>query len=124
MVAVISFAALVALVISGCEGDRFANVYSVYTGGDAQQGRSLIEHYRCGACHTIPGVPDAQGIVGPPLFYWGRRAFIAGELPNNPANLERWLRSPQSVDPATAMPALGLSSDEARDVAAYLYTLR
>jgi cytochrome c1 len=69
-------------------------------------------------------VRHANGLVGPPLLWWSRRTFIAGELPNTPENLVRWVRSPQSVEPHMAMPALGLSDQQARDVAAYLYTLR
>lgn len=106
-----------------CEGDKKTDVYVVYTGGDAHRGKQLIDQYRCGACHTIPGVRDAKGLVGPPLMWFGRRTYIAGELPNSPDNLVRWIRSPKSVEPGTAMPTLGLSDQEARDVAAYLYTL-
>lgn len=109
---------------TACQGGNTNDVYYVYTGGDAHRGRQLIDQYRCGACHTIPGVPDAHGLVGPPLMWWGRRTYIAGELPNSPDNLVRWLRSPKSVEPGTAMPTLGLSEQDARDVSAYLYTLR
>lgn len=62
--------------------------------------------------------------MGPPLNFFARRTYIAGELPNTPENLFRWIRSPQSVEPNTAMPNLGLSEEQARDVVAYLYTLR
>lgn len=110
--------------LPACEGGRDPNVYVVYTGGNASHGRQVIDQYRCGACHMIPGVHDANGMVGPPLIYFARRTFIAGELPNQPANLVRWIRSPKSVEPGTAMPELGLSEQDARDVAAYLYTLR
>lgn len=72
----------------------------------------------------IPGVPNANGLVGPPLMFFERRTYIAGELPNTADNLVRWIMSPQSVEPGNAMPNLGLSEDEARSVAAYLYTLR
>ncbi len=111
-------------VLPACRGGKTDNVYVVYTGGDAHRGRYVIDEYRCGACHMIPGVHDANGLVGPPLMLFGRRTFIAGELPNQPENLVRWLRSPKSVEPGTAMPELGLSEQDARDVAAYLYTLR
>lgn len=113
-----------ALACAGCQGGQTTGVARVYTGGSARRGRSVIERYRCGACHLIPGVPHARGMVGPPLIEFGRRTMIAGELPNTPHNLERWLRSPKAVEPGTAMPALGLSHQQRRDVAAYLYTLR
>jgi cytochrome c1 len=98
--------------------------YAEALGGNPARGPAIAERYGCGSCHTIPGVTGARGLVGPPLLWWSRRTFIAGELPNTPENLVRWIRDPQSVEPQTAMPALGLSDAEARDVAAYLYTLR
>lgn len=98
--------------------------YVVPTGGAAVPGKQVIADKGCGSCHTIPGVRGAQGKVGPPLTDFGERTFVAGELPNTPDNLIRWVRSPRSVQPKTAMPNLGLSDQQARDVAAYLYTLR
>jgi cytochrome c1 len=53
-----------------------------------------------------------------------RRSFIGGELANTPANMVRWIEDPQTVEPNTAMPNLGLGEQSARDIAAYLYTLR
>lgn len=110
--------------LTGCMGGTATNVYSVYTGGSVARGATVIAKYRCGACHIIPGINNANGLVGPPLIKWSRRTYIGGEVPNKPENLVRWIVSPKSIEPATAMPALGLSEQEARDAAAYLYTLR
>ena len=49
--------------------------------------------------------------------------LIAGELANTPDNMVRWLRNPKSIDPLTAMPDLGVTERDARDMAAYLATL-
>jgi cytochrome c1 len=57
-------------------------------------------------------------------LYFSRRTMIAGELPNSPDNLVRWIRNPKMIEPGTAMPALGLSDYDAHDVAAYLYSLQ
>ena len=111
--------ALAALLACG-EGDR-ANAVP---GGDAERGRQLVAAYHCGACHAIPGVRGARGVVGPPLGGFARRSFIGGEVPNNPQNLVRWVEDPTAIEPRTAMPALGLDERQARDVAAYLYELR
>lgn len=92
--------------------------------GDAEAGRSIIAQVECGVCHSIPGVTGARGIVGPPLEEFGRRQFIAGFLPNQPGLLARWVREAPSLVPETGMPDMPLSEDQARDVAAYLYTLR
>ncbi len=110
--------------LMGCTGGRSMPGYSVRTGGVAALGVQVIQEKNCGSCHTITGIRTARGLVGPPLTLFGRRTFIAGELPNTPDNLVNWIRSPQSVNPKTAMPALGLTDQQARDVAAYLYTLR
>src|SRR6185312_1346740 len=115
-----TLALLASLSLVGCIGDNTAQAYNVSTGGDARQGRKVIENYGCGSCHTIPGINDARGMVGPPLYFMSRRTMIAGELPNTPDNLVKWLKSPPSVEAGTAMPTLGLSDQEAKDAAAYL----
>ncbi len=92
--------------------------------GDPQQGKAAIAQAHCGACHRIPGLADAHGEVGPPLGGIGRRTVIAGVLPNTPANLASWIRTPQAVKPGDAMPNAGLGERQARDIAAYLATLR
>jgi cytochrome c1 len=111
-------------VVTGCSGGSSANQYSLVAGGNAEHGRQVIVEKGCGACHVIPGIYTARGLVGPPLSFYGRRTMIAGELPNTPENLIRWVQHPTEVEPGTAMPDLGLTNQEARDVAAYLYTLR
>lgn len=93
-------------------------------GGDPDQGRVLVTRASCGACHVIPGVENAHGQVGPPLAHYAQRTVVAGMLPNTPQNLTYWIAHPQAVVPGNAMPNTGLSDQEARDVAAYLYTLR
>lgn len=107
----------------GCGPDREAAAAAL-TGGDPAAGRERIVHYGCGACHTVPGVAGAHRQVGPPLAGLPERMYIAGVLANNPANLIRWIESPTEVDPLTAMPDLGVTEADARDIAAYLYTLR
>jgi len=92
-------------------------------GGDAQRGREAIKKYACGACHLIPGVEGAIGRESHPLFGFANRGDIAHVAPNTPDNLIRWIRRPTDLDPRTKMPTLGVSEQEAKDIAAYLYTL-
>jgi cytochrome c1 len=92
--------------------------------GDPKQGAILLSAHGCGACHTIPGVSQATGTIGPPLTGYARRVYVAGKLPNQLDNLMRWIRNPQSIEPGTAMPNLPVNEPEARAMAAYLYTLR
>lgn len=94
------------------------------TGGSSSRGREAIQRYGCGACHRIPGVDGASGQIGPPLDGIGSRVMLAGQLPNTPENMLRWIRDPQGMRRGTAMPNLNVTEDDARDIAAYLYTLR
>jgi cytochrome c1 len=116
--------AAIALAGTGCRGGRADAGYDVPTGGDPHRGAVAIRNANCGSCHTIPGIREANGVVGPPLFFFSRRTFIAGLLPNTPANLVQWVMDPRSIEPRTAMPKLDLTERQARDIAAYLYTLR
>jgi cytochrome c1 len=93
-------------------------------GGNPQRGVEEITTHGCGSCHLIPGIKGADGLVGPPLIHWSRRGYIAGQLQNNGDDLIRWLLDPQGVEPKTDMPNTGLTPAEARDIAAYLFTLR
>ena len=116
--------ALLVVCIAGCNEGRSTRGYTVSSIGNPMHGKELILGYGCGGCHVIPGVHAARGMVGPPLLYFSQRTMIAGELPNTPANLVRWIENPKAVEPHTAMPDLGLTEDQAYDVAAYLYTVR
>jgi len=89
-----------------------------------ERGKRALYQYACNACHTIPGVTGSNPHVGPPLAGLAGRTLIAGMLPNTPDNMVRWLRETQQVKPGTAMPQLGVVEQDARDIAAYLATLR
>lgn len=92
--------------------------------GDPERGRERAQHYQCGACHVIPGVPLASGQVGPPLVSYSRRVYLAGKLPQDPGLLARWIQDAPSLSAGTGMPAVGVTPEDARDIAAYLYRLR
>ena len=92
--------------------------------GDVENGRLLLRQFGCGTCHRIPGVPTAQGNVGPPLGRMAVRAYIAGVLPNTPDNMVKFIRDPRAANPKTVMPDLSVGESHARDMAAYLATLR
>ncbi len=110
--------------LSGCTGGVTRPAYPAVTGGYSHKGQQLITQRKCGSCHTIPGIEGADGVFGPPLTSFGARTYIAGEFPNSPKYLVPWIMAPQSMKPKTAMLDLGLSEQQDRDVAAYLYTLR
>lgn len=116
---------LAAVLVAGLAGCTDAKEEAArLTGGDPDQGAALIRKYGCSACHVIPGVEGARGMVGPPLNGIASRTYLGGQLPNTPENMMRWIQDPQSIERGTAMPNVGVSDREARHIAAYLYTLR
>jgi len=111
---------LVFAVLAGCRAPHSREV----PGGDPERGRAAIKKYACGACHQIPGVEGAVGKESHPLHGFANRGDIAHVASNTPENLVKWIRRPTELDPRTKMPVLGVSEAEAKDIAAYLYTLR
>lgn len=89
-----------------------------------ERGRIALRQYACVACHRIPGVTGHEAHVGPPLAGIASRIMLGGVLPNSPENMVRWIREPQNYSPLTAMPDLGVTERDARDIAAYLATLK
>jgi cytochrome c len=112
------------VLLTTCGPGALAPPVKAVPGGDPERGRAAISRYGCGACHAIPGVVAAHGQVGPALGGVAGRAVIAGRLANTPDNLVRWIQHPQAVAPGTVMPEMGVTEADARDIAAYLYTLR
>src|SRR3569832_185570 len=112
----------------GCDhaGDRDAGRAGEYTtvlAGSAPRGAQQIVSNGCRTSPPEAGNPQARGRVGPPLDFFAERSFIGGELPNTPDTLVRWIMDPPGQIPATAMPRMNVSERDARDIAAYLYSL-
>lgn len=123
LVALAVAVAVVSLVVILWQEDRVAKIRAgAATGGDWRRGRQAIARYGCGSCHAIPGIEGAVGQVGPNLAEIGQRAFVAGQYPNRPATMIRWLMHPQHLRPGSGMPEMGVTKRDARDMAAYLYS--
>ena len=90
---------------------------------DPQRGRRLVVEKGCAACHAFPDVKWPRGRLGPALDDFGRQGLIAGTLPNQPGVLMHFIRNAPALVPGTAMPAVPLSDQEARDVTVYLLQL-
>jgi len=121
LVSLFAIAAAGVAVSSGQSRLQKLEVARVLTQGNPDTAPQIMRRYGCVGCHTIPGVPGADGQVGGPLAGLRKRVFIGGVVNNTGDNLIRWIVSPQSFSEHTAMPATGISETEARDVAAYLY---
>jgi cytochrome c2 len=116
--------AMLALLLAGCGEDTDASASPLDVRGNAKHGKQLIQQFGCGSCHVIPGVENADSMVGPPLNSWRKRIYIAGLLRNTPDNLQRWIQHPQRIVPNNAMPDMGITDEQAQDIVAYLYTLK
>lgn len=90
---------------------------------DRRRGARALEQYACISCHEIPRLVGPEARLGPTLKGVSRRGILAGVLPNTPENLALFIREPQRVKPGSAMPDLGVTARDARDIAAYLATL-
>jgi cytochrome c len=113
----------IALISSACSESPTVSAADSAFPGDPERGVQAFVDYGCISCHTIPGVPRARGIVGPPLNSWADRSFIAGQFPNSEENLTSWLMAPQAMIPGSAMPDLGVTWQDALDMSAYLFSL-
>jgi cytochrome c2 len=91
------------------------------TGGNPTMAPQIFRRYGCTGCHTIPGIPGADGRVGGALIDMRERVYVGGVFTNTPENLVQWIVSPPRFSPRTAMPSTGISQEEAKDLAAYLY---
>lgn len=112
--------ACLASVVAGSGCSRISQtVATVYDTTHASAPELMIQ-YGCPTCHVIPGVPGAAGKVGPPLNSLAQRSYLAGTLPNTPADLQRWVMHPQSIHPGTAMPEMGINSNDAAEIAEFL----
>ena len=126
------FAALVALAVAAATAvgvgatwvskQRTMRIARAISGGDPDRAPELIRRYGCGGCHTITGIPGADGQVGPPLSDLIHRLYIGGVAVNSADQLTQWIVSPQQFSPYSAMPTTGTSEEEARDITAYLYS--
>lgn len=112
----------IVLLLAGCGGEALERAV-LRAGGNPATGRVKVVRFGCPACHSISGFPLSETQTGPPLAGLAKRSVLAGGVPNTPENLMRWIRRPSDVVPGTAMPVLGLSEQDSRDIAAFLYSL-
>ncbi len=91
---------------------------------EAAAGKAVFISKQCAACHTVRGT-SAGGTSGPDLTHVGsRRTIGAGLLETTRGSLAAWIADPQTLKPGNNMPIVPLTSDELRDVSAYMESLR
>ncbi len=90
----------------------------------AEKGRSIFIERACVGCHTIQGIPEAQGKVGPELTHQASNSLIVDVLPNTEENLKKYLKDPAAVKPGALMPNQYLLDSEIEALVAFLRTLK
>ncbi len=82
----------------------------------AGRGKQLFySRFGCNSCH-IADYKNDKGYVGPALTGVGLRL--------TPAWTYKWLKDPNALRPGTLMPNFSMKDDEARDLTAFLMTLK
>ena len=117
-----SAAVFVCFALLACSGCRSSSSPEHAAGHPSTP--ALMIQYGCPTCHVIPSVPGAVGKVGPSLDSLAQRSYLAGTVPNTPSDLENWIMHPQHIHPGTAMPEMGVTPQDAQQIAAFLQTDR
>ena len=115
--------AQMSLVVVAQAADAFEQWRSVQRSPAARADPQFTMH--CAVCHTVRGT-EARGTLGPDLTHVASRMFIgANVLPNDRANLARWIASSQHVKPGNLMPGFAhLPPSELAQLADYVAALR
>lgn len=113
---------LTILALCACDGppDRSPALDSA----DPARGRKIVTAIGCTACHRFPDIGFPRGALGPALDGFADQRQIAGRIPNQPGTLLHFIRDAPALVPGTLMPPMPMSDEDARDVTAYLLTLR
>ena len=93
--------------------------------GNEERGKALTAQYGCNVCHAVPGTEGPQGALGPSLAGVASRPTLSfGTVQNTPENLVKYIQDPPSMNPQSSMPPIGLTDVDAKDIAAYVLTLK
>jgi mono/diheme cytochrome c family protein len=90
--------------------------------GNAASGKKIVDQVGCKGCHVVGDdlrMRQDRGTsydIAPELTRVGSKA--------NPDWIFEWIKNPRGVNPDARMPNLRLTDQEARDVTAYLLTLK
>ncbi|MBB3650365.1 cytochrome c oxidase subunit 2 [Rhizobium sp. BK619] len=91
---------------------------------EAAAGKLVFMRKPCAACHTIRGT-EAAGTTGPDLTHVGSRSMIgAGLMENTRGSIAAWIADPQTLKPGNNMPLVPVTSEELRQLSAYMSGLQ
>jgi cytochrome c oxidase subunit 2 len=92
---------------------------------ESTAGQLLFLSHGCGGCHAIRGT-SAIGTIGPDLTHFGSRMSLgAATLPNDQAEIARWIADNQHIKPENRMPPFGIfSRSELASLSKFLSSLK
>lgn len=91
-----------------------------FVGGNAENGKELIQKVGCVACHMVEGLDEPYSKVGA-----RKGTYLTGTGSKvDPDWLVSWLKKPSHYQEDTIMPNMRLSDKEANDIASYLLSLK
>ena len=93
-----------------------------YAGGNVQEGKKLFESVGCQACHVVGDMKKVRETRGTSYDIAPELSRVGSKV--NPAWIYDWIRNPRHYNPMTKMPNLRLTDNEAKNLVAYLGTLK
>jgi cytochrome c2 len=100
----------------------FPIVKGAHAAGNAAKGKELVESVGCLACHSIGEQTKVRELRGSSYDMAPELTRVGSKV--TPDWMYDWVRNPRHYNPTTKMPNLRLTDGEARDVTAYLSTMK
>ncbi|MGA9408003.1 MAG: c-type cytochrome, partial [Bacteroidota bacterium] len=101
---------------------QFDHPEGSYKGGSVEKGKEHFDNFGCKACHVmgedlrVRNARESSYDIAPELTHAG------GKL--QPDWIFDWIKNPRHYNPTTKMPSLRLTDQEARDIVAYIMTMK
>ncbi len=93
-----------------------------YAGGSAAKGKEHFENFGCKACHVIGDDERVRNARASSYDIAPELTHAAGKL--HPDWIFDWIKNPRHYNPTTKMPSLRLTDQEARDLVAFIMTMK
>jgi cbb3-type cytochrome oxidase cytochrome c subunit len=114
--------AVTAYLVDLSSRDPFTMAKGAYAGGNAAKGKEIVESVGCLACHSVGDQTKVRALRGSSYDIAPELTRVGSKV--TPDWIYDWIRNPRHYNPTTKMPNLRLTEGEARDVTAYLSSLK
>jgi cbb3-type cytochrome oxidase cytochrome c subunit len=114
--------AVTAFLVDLSSRNSFSIPKGAFSGGRATEGKALVERVGCMGCHVVGEETRLRAArttsydIAPELTRVGSKVTADWAFD--------WIRNPRHYNPTTKMPSLRLTDAEARDIVAYVMTLK